>query len=227
LRLLTPTVLLLGNTTDPVFAFLPVAKGYTLPANSVSIHPHVGNRNDYKGSIAAQIHDMTHFQIGLVSLTPSSLSITVENTRVATVDSRFASLTSTTSISGGWVPSTPFGPVSKISEFFVVVPNGSLVPVTASTSRGMIQTLALAGYTLAPHQSATFTYTGPVTIGALTLLQGHTPTQGINAGQNYVVTITASGLYAQSAVTASSSTPTPVTTTTTSSISVTTTSSGA
>ncbi len=66
--------LLLGNTTDPVFAFLPVAKGYTLPANSVSIHSHVGDHNDYKGSIAAQIHDMTHFQVSSVSLTPGSLT---------------------------------------------------------------------------------------------------------------------------------------------------------
>jgi hypothetical protein len=224
---MTPTVLLLGNTTDPVFAFLPVAKGYTLPANSVSIHAHVGDRNDYKGSIVAQIHEMTHFQVGSVSLTPSSLSITVQNTGAATVDFRFAALTSTTSVSGGWVPSTPFGPVSKISEFFVVLPDGSLVPVTASTNRGMIQTLAMAGYTLAPHQSATFTYTGPVTIGALTLLQGHTPTQGINVGQNYVVTITGSGLYAQSAVTASSSTSVTTSTTSTSSTSATTTSSSA
>jgi len=210
---MTPTILLLGNTTNPVFAFLPVAKGYTLPANSISIHPRVGDHNDDQGSIAAQIHDMTHFQLGAVSLTPSSLSITVKNTGAATVDFRYVALTSTTSVSGGWVPANPFGPVSKISEFFVVVPNGSLVPVTASTNRGMIQTLAMAGYTVAPHQSATFTYSGPVTIGALTLLQGHTPTQSINLGQNYVVTITGSGLYAQSAVTASSSTSATTTTT--------------
>lgn len=200
---MTPTILLLGNTTNPVFAFLPVAKGYTLPANSVSIHAHVGDRNDYTGSIAAQIHDMTHFQIGSVSLTPSSFSVTVKNTGAATVDFRFAALTSTTSVSGGWMPSTPFGPVSKISEFFIVTPNGSLVPVTASTNKRLVQTLAMAGYTLAPHQSATFTYTGSVTLGALALLQGHAPTQSINVGQDYVITITGSGLYAQSVVTAS------------------------
>jgi hypothetical protein len=217
---MTPTILLLGNTTNPVFAFLPVAKGYTLPANSVSIHSHVGDHNDDKGSIASQIHDMTHFQLGTVILTPSSLSITVQNTGAATVDFRYVTLTSTETVSGGWVPANPFGPVSKISEFFVVVPNGSLVPVTSSTNRGMIQSLAMAGYTLAPHESATFTYSGPVTIGALTLLQGHTPTRGINVGQNYVVTITGSGLYAQSAVTASSS-PTPATTSTSSSASTT------
>jgi hypothetical protein len=199
---MTPTVLLLGNTTNPVFAFLPQAKGYTLPANSVSIHPHVGDRNDYQGKIAAQIHDMTHFQISSVSLTPGSISITVQNTGAATVDFRYVALTSTTSVSGGWVPSTSIGAVSKISEFFTVVPNGSLVPVTSTTNRGMIQALAMAGYTVAPHQSATFTYTGPITIGALILLQGSTPTQSINTGQNYVVTITGSGLYAQSAVTA-------------------------
>jgi hypothetical protein len=31
---MTPTVLLLGNATNPTFAFIPAAKGYTLPAQS-------------------------------------------------------------------------------------------------------------------------------------------------------------------------------------------------
>ncbi len=164
---MTPTVLLLGNTTNPAFAFLPAAKGYTLPANSVSFHPHIGDKNDYNGNIANQIHDTTHFQLSGVSLTPDSISITVQNTGAATVDFRLAALTSTTSVSGGWVPSTSIGSISRISEFFVILPNGSLTPLTASTNKGMIQTIAMAGYTLAPHESVTFTYNGPITIGAL------------------------------------------------------------
>jgi hypothetical protein len=219
---MTPTVLLLGNTTDPTFAFMPEAKGYTLAANSISIHPHTGDRTDYQGQIWTQIHEVTHFQITAVSLTPSSFSITVQNTGAATVNFRIAALTSTTSISGGWVPASSFGSISKISEFFVVVPNGSLVALNATTYKGMFLTLALAGYTLAPHESATFTYNGQITIGALSQLQGKTPTQSINVGQNYVTTIVGSGLYAQSAVIANSAGSTSTTNSTTTTITSTT-----
>jgi len=222
---MTPTVLLLGNTTNPTFAFMPDAKAYTLAANSISVHPHKGDRDDYQGKISDRIQDMTHFQITALTLTPSSIAITVQNTGSATVNFRLLALTSTTSVSGGWVPTSSFGSISKISEFFVVVPNGSLVHLTASTNKGMIQTLALAGYTLAPNASATFTYNGQVTIGALALLQGHTPTQGINAGQRYVITMLGSGSYAQSAVTATSTSTSTTTTITSSTSSPSTTSS--
>src|SRR5579864_6591575 len=170
---MTPTVLFLGNTTNPTFAFMPDAKGYTLAANSISVHPHKGDRDDYQGKISDQIQDMTHFRITALSLTPSSITITVQNTGSATVNFRLLALTSTTSVGGGWVPTSSFGSVSKNSEFFVVVPNGSLVHVTAGTKNGMIQTLALAGYTLAPNVSATFTSNGQITMGALALLQGN------------------------------------------------------
>ena len=95
------------------------------------------------------------------------------------------------------------GPVSKISEFFVVAPNGNLLALSASTKQGTVQTLALSGFALAPGSSATFTYNGGVTIGALALLQGHTPTHGIVAGQKSIVTVLGSGEHAQMAVTAS------------------------
>jgi hypothetical protein len=216
---MTPTVLLLGNTTNPTFAFMPDAKGYTLAANSISVHPHKGDRDDYQGKMSDQIHEWSHFQITALSLTPSSISITVQNTGAATVNFRLLALASTTSASGGWVPTSSFGSMSKISEFFVVIPNGSLVNLTAATNKGMIQTLALAGYTLAPNASATFTYNGQITIGALAWLQGRTPTQNINAGQRYVMTILGSGSYAQTAVTATSSTSTSTNMTITSSTS--------
>jgi len=212
---MTPTVLLLGNTTNPTFAFMPDAKGYTLASNSISTHPHKGDRDDYQGKISDQIRDVTHFQITAVGLTPSSIRITVQNTGAATVNFKLAALTSTTSISGGWVPSSSFGSMSKISEFFVPVPNGSLVPLTSTTYVGMTQTLALAGYTLGPNSSVTFTYNGQITIGALAQLQGHTPTQSINLGQRYVMTIVGSGFYAQSAITATSTTSTVASITTT------------
>ena len=67
---MTPTVLLLGNTTDPTFAFIPAATGYTLPANSIANHPHVGDRNDYNNRVSAAIWYMTRFQLTGASLEP-------------------------------------------------------------------------------------------------------------------------------------------------------------
>ncbi len=222
---LSPTVLLLGNTTDPTFAFIPAATAYALPANSVSNHPRVGDRNDYHHGISAGIWSMTKFQLTSASLSPSSLSVSVQNTGNATIIFHMVAVTSTSTPSGGWVPSSAIGPVSKISEFFVVAPNGSLLSLTADSRQGAIQTLALSGYSLAPGASVTFTYNGALTIGAFALLQGHTPTQGIVTGQKYIVTVLGSGQHAQIAVTASGSSITTSTTTSVTSTSDTTTSS--
>jgi len=210
-----PTVLLLGNTTNPTFAFIPAATGYMLPANSIVNHPHKGDRDDYNGKVAEAIQDMTRFQLSAASLSPNSLSVTVKNTGNATVIFRMVALTGTSTPSGGWVPSTAIGPISKTSEFFIIAPNGSLLALSASSKQGAIQTLALSGFSMAPGSSATFTYNGAVTIGALALLQGHTPTHGIVAGQKYIVTVLGSGEHAQTAVIASGSTTTTSSSTTT------------
>ena len=79
---LSPTVLLLGNTTDPTFAFIPAATGYTLPANSIPNHPYVGYRSGWGNGNGGQppIWWMTRFQLSSASLTPNSLSVTVDNT---------------------------------------------------------------------------------------------------------------------------------------------------
>jgi len=210
---MTPTVLLLGNTTNPTFAFIPAATGYTLSANSIVNHPHKGDRDDYNGKVAEAIQDMIKFQLSAASLSPNSLSVTVKNDGNATVIFRMAALTGTSTPSGGWVPSTALGPISKTSEFFVVAPNGSLLALSASSKQGAIQTLALSGFSMAPGSSATFTYNGAITIGALALLQGHTPTHGVVAGQKYIVTVLGSGEHAQTAVIASGPTITSSTTT--------------
>lgn len=224
---ISPTVLLLGNTTNPTFAFIPAATGYTLPANSIPNHPRVGDRNDWRNNPA--IWQMTRFQLTAANLSPNSLNVTVDNTGNATIIFHIVAITATSTPSGGWVPASSLGAISKISEFFVVAPNGTLFPLTASTYHGVVQTLALAGFALAPGDSATFAYDGQVTIGALALLQGSTPTHAVVAGQKYIVTVTGGGQHAQTAVIAgtgtaisssSSSTSTTTTTTTSSSTSV-------
>ena len=192
-------------------------RGYTLPANSIANHPRDGDRDDYKSKVSLDIWHMTKFQLTSATLTPNSLSVAVENTGNATINFHLVALTSTTTPSGGWVPSTALGPVSRISEFFVVVPNGSLVPFNSDSKQGAVQTLALSGYTLAPGTSVTFTYNGAITIGALGITPGtDSNSRGIQAGQRYIVTIFGSGLHAQTAVTVSGATTTASSTSTTS-----------
>jgi len=203
---MTPTVLLLGDPSNPTFAFMPMARGYTLPAQSVTNHPHKGDRDDYQGKIAEQVQDMTHFEITSAALTQNSLSITVKNDGGATVDFHMVGLTSTSTESGGWAPNVALGSVSKTSEFFVIAPNGSMIPLNTATKQQTVQILALAGFTVSPGVSQTFTYNGPITIGALALLQGQTPTHDLTFGQKYIITILGSNEHAQIAVTAGGST---------------------
>ena len=164
---MTPTVFLLGNATNPTFAFLPAAKGYVLPSFGLTPNPHQGDRNNYSASLKNLIRDLTHFQLDSTVLNASSLSVTVQNTGSNKIDFQIISLTSTSTIAGGWVPSSSFDSVSKVSEFFVILANGSLLPLTANGNKLLIHDLTIAGYSVAPHQSATFTYSGPVTMGAL------------------------------------------------------------
>jgi hypothetical protein len=205
---MSPTVLLLGNTTNPTFAFIPSAKGYTLSAQSISPHPHKGDRDDDKGKISDQIKDVTHFEITSTSLSPNSLSVTVKNTGNSTIVFRFVALTATSTISGGWVPTSPMGSVSKISEFFVVASNGSLLGLNSKSHQEADHTMDVAGSSLTAGSSATFTYNGIITIGALELLQGQAPTQQVNSGQRYVITVLGGGAYAQTLLIASTSTTT-------------------
>jgi len=163
---MTPTVLLLGNTTNPTFAFIPAAKGYTLSAQSISPHPHKGDRDDDNGRISDQIQDVTHFEIISTSLSPNSVSVTVKNTGNSTIVFRFVALTATSTISGGWVPTSPMGSVSKISEFFVVASNDSLLALNSKSHQEVDHTMDTAGSSLEAGSSATYIYDGPITIGA-------------------------------------------------------------
>lgn len=183
-----PTILLVGNDTDPAFAFIPEARGFVLPALSVSIHPKIGDRDDYTGNITSEIHDLTHFRVSSSVLTPDSVSIAVENTGAAMVILRVVALTCGTTVSEGWVPSLPLAPTSNISEFFIVAPNASLIPLTASANSKLIETVAQAGFSLAPHQNETFSYSGA-------LYQGDALAQNMSFGEHYVLTVLASDDY--------------------------------
>ncbi|MHB8566930.1 MAG: DUF4382 domain-containing protein [Nitrososphaerales archaeon] len=200
---LTPTVLLLGNTTNPTFAFMPAAKGYTIPAQSTTtMHLQVGERDDIYGAPWwVAIEHNSHFQLTGVSLTPSTLSITVSNTGNSTIDFRAAAITSTTSVQGGF-KGEDFPATAAISEFFVVESNGSLVAITAYGHEQATSMLGTGGYLLKPGTSATFSYSGNITLGILQQIHIQ-PTQQIVQSQQYVVTLLGNGMFAQTDTAAS------------------------
>ncbi len=212
---LTPTVLLLGNTTNPTFAFIGAARAYTMPAQSISHSDFkIGHRDDLKGEGWWQrIQHSSHFEITTASLSNDSLSVTVKNTGNTSLVFRMVAVTSTTSQTGGdgrWMSSD--ASIAATSAFFAVEPNQSMVFLNGTSRFGMLKTVAAGGYLLAPNASATFTYSGPITIGTLNHLgfdgehanfQVSQSTQSIVSGQRFVISVQASGLMAQTAVVAS------------------------
>jgi len=200
---MTPTVLLLTNGTTSSnfsFAFIPYAKAYAIPGQStVNMHLQAGGKDDIRNApwwLALQQN--THFEITAVSLTPNSLSITVQNTGNASVLFRVAALTTTTSASGGFVRFTTG------SEFFAPEANASLSAITAFGNGQAVDKIAADGYLLATGDSVTFTYSGAITLG-LTWVHPLPLTAGIQLGNRYIVTISGNGQYAQTSVLATAS----------------------
>lgn len=199
---LTPTVLLLGTPQNPVFAMIPAARGYLVPTQSVPAEAHhIGQRHNLASdSWWSVVSRESAFGVTSTTLTPSSLSITVENSGNASVVFRLAAATTGTSVSGGWQSRL------STSDVFVVEPNETLAVLSGSTRTQMYQEIAAGGYLLAPGQSATFTYSGSIVIGQqLFDLGGQIQTQLVLPGQNYVVSLTGNGMVAQAGTTAASS----------------------
>jgi hypothetical protein len=204
---ISPTVLLLGNETNPTFAFLPAAIAYTIPAQSVStLHLKTGDRDDIQNaSWWVSIQKASKFEITGVSLTPTSLSFNVTNTGNAPVMLRIADLASRNSISGGKVPLSNFASLLTISEVFVLEHNSTVVPITM-VGNGIVESLIdSAGYLLPVGQSVTFTYSGNITLGvAESSVLHHPPIQPITATQTYILSLAGNGQIAQVAVMAKS-----------------------
>ncbi len=215
---LTPTVLLLGTPANPSFAFIPSARAYALPAQSVSVHAlqTVGDRENIENANWwKSIETNSQFEITNLKLTSNLLSITVSNTGSSSVVFRMAAITSTISLSGGMKPS--IAQMASISAFFVVEPNATLAPITQYGRMEIAGMLASGGYLLPPHATVTLTYNGNIMIGLLQPVSNPRESgagasssaktsqqQQINAGQRYVVTLFASdGDFAQILVVAS------------------------
>ena len=204
---LTPTVLLLGDPSNPSFAFIPAARGYTIPAQSI---PRVGHIMDV-GNQSWFLTNQPHFEITQATLTQDSVSISVTNTGGVSLDFTLPAVTSAALAVTANLPRT-LPALASISEFFLVYPNTTLVPIRTSNNVGLAQMIAGAGYRLPPHATVTFEYSGPITIG---LVKGvaNLPSQQIIPGARYLISITSSDRLAQTVVDATSSTGTTTTTT--------------
>ncbi len=199
----SPTVLLLGNTTNPTFAFLPAATAYTIPAQSVStLHLQTGERDNIQNdSWWVNILKNSRFEITGVTLTPTSLSFNVSNTGDAPVMLRIADLVSRTSISGGKIPLSNFPSLLAISEVFVLEHNSSVIPITM-VGNGIVENLIdSAGFILPVGATETFTFSGNLTLGgAMASIIHPSHVQYIIAGSTYVLSLTGNGQIAQAAV---------------------------
>jgi hypothetical protein len=199
----SPTVLLLGNTTNPTFAFLPAATAYTIPAQSVTtLHLQTGERDDIQNaSWWVNIVKNSRFEISGVMLTPTSLSFNVSNTGDAPVMLRIADLVSRTSISGGKIPLSNFPSLLAISEVFVLEHNSSVIPITM-VGNGIVENLIdSAGFILPVGATETFTFSGNLTLGgAMASIIHPSHVQSINAGSTYILSLTGNGQIAQAVV---------------------------
>ncbi len=210
---MTPTVILAGNSTNPQFVFVNAARAYTIPADSISrawiLKEHQVNLTTQ--SWWGKIMDSAHYQLTTASLSPNSLSITVDNTGNVSIVFRLAAVTATQSQKGGNIGS------AAISEYFAVKPNATLVPITATSKLQIAWVLAAGGYSVPPGSTATFTYSGQIITGSLAIQsqasssKSHTSTtqviqntpEPVVAGQGYVITIRGDGSPAQTEVIAS------------------------
>src|SRR5579872_569457 len=77
----TPTVLLVGNQSSPEFTFVPSARAYTVPSQSVStLHLNVGDKDDiHAASWWIQILRGSKFEVTQVTLSSTLVSIGIKN----------------------------------------------------------------------------------------------------------------------------------------------------
>ena len=196
---LAPTVLLLGDPTNPNFAFVPEARGYAVPAELIptAVSQHVG-KTTFLGNQSWYLSTQPRFNITGVTLTPSELLITVANTGNISLDFRFAAVTSLSSLKIHFVA---LPQLATISEFFAIYPNSSMIPISSIDNVSISQMISSSGYRLPPYASVTFKIFGIITIG---LVQGRViqPTQHIVPGDGYLISITCNGKLAQTIVSA-------------------------
>jgi len=203
----TATVLLLGNQTNPQFAFIPAAKAYSVPSQSVStLHLTVGDKDDiHAATWWIQILHGSKFQITKLTLTPSKISIGITNSGNSTLFLRLADLSSAVSVIGGTTEVSNLASMLSISEVFAIESNSTLSPVTEIGSGAADAVIDTGGFVIPVGASVTFSYNGNISLGVAqnpTAVRPHAPVQLIVPGRTYLLTLIGNGIVAEARVTA-------------------------
>jgi hypothetical protein len=189
---LTPTILLAGTQSDPTFIFIPSARGYVIPSSSIPAESQsIGAKSDLRGnSWWSGVEEGTKFAITSVSLSKTSLAVVVQNQGSSSIDMRLAGVTSQTSMSGG------IENMFRTSDIFVVQSNGTLVNFNATNIDSVQDEVAAGGLLLAPGQSVTLTFHGPILLGSQITFSKFVPPP-VTPGYFYMVWIQGNGQMAQ------------------------------
>jgi hypothetical protein len=204
----TPMVLLVGNQSDPEFAFVPSAKAYTVPAQSVStLHLAVGGKDDiHAASWWIQILRGSKFEVTQITLTSSRFSISINNQGNESLFFRLADVSSVPSGPAGATSVSSVASMLSISEVFAIERNGTLTPVTELGNGAADAVIDTGGYVIPAGASVTLTYVGNISLGIAqntTPLHSRLPVQVIVPGRTYVLTLIGNGAEAQAKVIAS------------------------
>jgi hypothetical protein len=187
----TPTVLASNNSQSPQFNMTASARAYPvspqdLPASTVQS----GSRTNISSSSWwATIQKGYSAKITSLSLTPSSFLATIENngTNAIIIESfEIATFSS---------PS-PYGsiPAGSYTASFAVNSDGSLSLVNPNQSSTVAP--GQTGYVIQPGKTATFTFSGNIVLTKTY----ETTTENIVAGNNYLVSLWGTGIYADQSV---------------------------
>jgi hypothetical protein len=203
----TPTVLLLGNQTDPQFAFVPGARAYSVPSQSVStLHLVVGDKDNIEGATWwIQILHGSKFKITQIVLTPSKISIGITNSGNSTLFLRLADLSSAVYATGATTEVSNLASILSISEVFAIESNATLSPVVELGNGAADAVIDTGGYVIPVGASVTFSFNGNISLGIAqnpTALRPHPAIQLIVPGRTYVLTLIGNGIVAEARVTA-------------------------
>jgi len=194
-----PTVMNIGSASNPEFVIKSAAKAFPVPSREVTGEmKHEGSRLSLVNKAwwrNANQRFTVNLKVASVTLTPNSLIATVENAGTQATKLRLGVVVPLFSAFRG----QPHGAVPEMlsgSALFVVLPNGTLVPLQkfelsqpaqGQERNSFLKALLGEGFNLAKGTSATLSYSGVVTFGFNLL--NHRLNTSIVPGQQYLVTL--------------------------------------
>jgi len=194
---LQTTVVNIGSRSDPEFMLRPVVRAYPVPSSQVTTGiERQGFRQDLRGLLwwtSLRESYTANLRITTVSLTASSFSLTVENSGNHSTVLGLVTISPLVDFLGVEHPGSHIVDSLLNSATFVILKNGSLVPMRALAAGALGESaykslFGAIGYNLTVKASATFTYTNKtIIVGYPALKESVSGT--IVPGQSYMITV--------------------------------------